>query len=365
MSRKCSFIVVMLAASVLPMGCAGTASNQPEAAVVAPAGEEKAPSKPAEMQKAVDSTPKPSPETAKPAPEASKAVAETPKAALEAPKVAPQAPKAVSEAPKAAKEAPKVVKEAPKAAPTAAPTVMANAKVAKPAPAAPATAPATTKPARKPAEPRKASDAVSEVNRNPKRHEGFLATIKKGEPHQIVFIGDSITDGWPGKGKASWAKFAEYKPLDLGVSGERTEDVLFRLNHGELEGYKPKVAVIMIGTNNIGHNRDEKPEWVAAGIEKIVKTIQDKQPDTKILLLGIFPRETAASANRAKIKEINSLIAKLDDGKKVKFLDIGAKFLDDKGEIPADVMGDKLHPSGKGYDIWYEAMWPTLSGMLK
>jgi lysophospholipase L1-like esterase len=238
-----------------------------------------------------------------------------------------------------------------------------SAVVAQEAPAkAPVTKP-TTKQA--PPKPRHAEDAVGEVNRNAKRHESFLAAIKKGGQHDLLFIGDSITDFWPGKGKDSWAKFAEYKPLDLGISGERTEDVLFRLNHGELEGYKPKVAVIMIGTNNIGHFKDEQPEWVAAGIAKIVKTVQEKQPDTKILLLGVFPRDTAASVNRKKVKEINEQIAKLDDGSKVKFLDIGPKFLDEKGELPADIMPDKLHPTPKGYDIWYDAMWPTLSEMLK
>jgi len=237
-----------------------------------------------------------------------------------------------------------------------------SAVVAQEAPAkAPMTKP-TTKPAPKPRHP---EDAVGEVDRNPPRHAKFLGEIKKGGQRDLLFIGDSITDFWPARGKESWAKFSDYKPLDLGVSGERTEDVLFRLNHGELEGYKPKVAVIMIGTNNIGHFKDEKPEWVAAGITKIVKTVQEKQPDTKILLLGVFPRETAASTNRKKIKEINEQIAKLDDGSKVKFLDIGPKFLDEKGELPADIMPDKLHPTAKGYDIWYEAMWPTLSEMLK
>jgi len=230
-------------------------------------------------------------------------------------------------------------------------------------------APVTTKPATSkpviPPKPRTPADAVGEVNRNNKRHEAFLKEIKETGQHDLLFIGDSITDYWPKRGEKSWAKFAEYKPLDLGISGERTEDVLYRINHGELEGYKPKATVIMIGTNNIGHFRDEKPEWVAAGIEKIVKTVHEKLPDTKVLLLGIFPREDVTSTNRKKITQINRLIAKLDDGTKTKFLDIGKVFMDEKGEIPLDVMKDKLHPTDKGYDLWYDAMWPTLSEMLK
>ena len=231
--------------------------------------------------------------------------------------------------------------------------------------AKPTTAP-TSKPTSRPApKPRKPSDAVGEVDRNPKRHEAFLEEIKKGGPHDLVFIGDSITDFWPAKGKDSWAKFAEYKPLDLGVSGECTEDVLYRLNHGELDGYTPKAVVIMIGTNNIGHYGDEKPEWVAPGIEKIVKTVRDKFPDTHILLLGVFPRGQAESGARAKVTAINSLLAKAKFDDKTKYLDIGQKFLDDKGELTPEIMPDKLHPTAKGYDIWYDAMWPTLSEMLK
>ncbi len=330
MSRRNLYVLAMLSAAVLPVGCAQPSAQKAETTPIAAPAVIETPAMPA---KSTDTAP---------------LVAEAPKAVAEAPKVMAEAPK-----------------PAPKVEPKAVPVAVAAVKpVMKPA-TKPATTMPTTKPAKKPAAPRTAADAVSEVNRNGKRHDSFLATIKKGEPHALVFIGDSITDAWPGKGKASWTKFADYKPLDLGISGERTEDVLYRLNHGELEGYKPQVAVIMIGTNNLGHNKDEKPEWVAAGIEKIVKTIQAKQPDTKILLLGVFPRETAASVNRAKIKEINSEIAKLDDGAKVKFLDIGDKFLDDKGEIPADVMGDKLHPTAKGYDLWFDAMWPTLSEMLK
>jgi len=236
--------------------------------------------------------------------------------------------------------------DAPKAKPTTAPT----------------TKPATTKPA---AKPRKPTDAVGEVNRNPRRHEAFLAEIKKGDPHDLLFIGDSITDFWPSRGKDSWAKFADYKPLDLGISGECTEDVLFRLNHGELDGYTPKAVVIMIGTNNLGHYGDEKPEWVAPGVEKIVKTVRNKFPDTHILLLGIFPRGLANSAAREHVEATNALLAKATFDDKTKYLDIGKKFLDDKGELPPAIMPDKLHPSDKGYTIWYDAMWPTLSEMLK
>jgi lysophospholipase L1-like esterase len=229
--------------------------------------------------------------------------------------------------------------------------------------AAPSTAPALPPPAATPP-PRTPESAVTPVNRNPKRHAQFLYRITEGEVG-LLFVGDSITDGWPRGGEWSWLKFAPYHPADFGVSGERTEDVLWRLENGELEGIDPKAVVLMIGTNNIGQISDEKPEWVAAGIQKIVETLHAKLPKTKVLLLGVFPRGTKDSPQRARVSSINPLIAKLDDGAKTRYLDIGHVFLDEKGEIPADIMPDKLHPNAKGYDLWYDAIRSLLEEMLK
>jgi beta-glucosidase len=181
----------------------------------------------------------------------------------------------------------------------------------------------------------------------------------------LLFLGDSITDGWPRHGEWSWLKFAPYQPADFGVSGERTEDVLWRIMNGELDGIDPKVVILMIGTNNLGQCRDEKSEWTAAGIEKIVETIHQKLPHTKVLLLGVFPRGAKNDPFRAKIAEMNKTISKLDDGKSTRFLDIGNAFLDANGNIPIDVMPDGLHPNAHGYDLWYAAMNPLLTEMLK
>lgn len=215
-----------------------------------------------------------------------------------------------------------------------------------------------------PAKARTAEGALTPEVKDPNRHEQFLARIKQG-PADLLFLGDSITDGWPNGGKESWAKFAPYKPADFGISGDRTEHVIWRITHGELEGISPKVVVIMIGTNNVGHFPDEKPEWAAAGVKKIVEIVREKLPEAKILLLGVFPRDTKDSVPRKKVNEINEIIAKLGDGKTVKYLDIGDKFLDANGEIPKDIMTDKLHPNAKGYDIWYDAMQPVLDKMMK
>ena len=241
--------------------------------------------------------------------------------------------------------------------------VSSSAFAQTPAVAKPTSAPPIIRSTPAPRTPESAITPTS-VARNPGRHVQFMSRITQGDVG-LLFLGDSITDFWPRKGQGSWQKFAPYKPADFGISGERTEDVLWRITNDELNGIHPKVTVLMIGTNNIGHFRDEKPEWAAAGVRKIVETIHQKLPETKVLLLAVFPRATSGSPARAKVNEINQIIAKLDDGKKTRFLDIGKVFLDPKGEIPKDVMPDALHPNAHGYDLWYEAMNPLLTEMLK
>jgi len=200
-----------------------------------------------------------------------------------------------------------------------------------------------------------------------KRHEGFLEITKKGDIG-VVFLGDSITDGWRGGGKAVWEKsFGPLKPANFGIGGDRTQHVLWRIANGELDGLTPKAAVIMIGTNNLGGNTAEE---IAAGITAIVKAVHAKHAATKILLLAVFPRgddpaKPNVKASREKIKTINDIIAKLDDGKTVRFLDIGPKFLEADGKISKEIMPDYLHLSAKGYGIWADAITPLLSELTK
>ena len=224
--------------------------------------------------------------------------------------------------------------------------------------------PRTSSPERDSKAPRTAETAVTPNNRNFSRHQDFMERIKEG-PIDLLFLGDSITDFWNRRGEWSWEKFAPYHPANFGVGGERTEDVLWRITHGELEEIHPRVTVLLIGTNNIGQSKDEHPGWAAAGVRKIVATLHEKLPQTKVLLLGVFPRDRASSPYRQQIKEINADIAKLDDGDKTRYLDIGKAFLDPAGEIPRDVMSDGLHPSPKRYILWYNAMYPLLDEMMK
>lgn len=196
------------------------------------------------------------------------------------------------------------------------------------------------------------------------RHEGFVAQAKKGGI-DLLFLGDSITDGWRSKGKNIWAK--SYEPrhaANFGIGGDRTQHVLWRIENGELDGIKPKVAVLMIGTNN---SNSDSPEPIADAIKLLIQKIHAKCPETKVLLLAIFPRNKPADTPEqlATIRKVNEIIAKLDDGKTVRFLDINKVFLGPDGKVPADIMPDFLHPNEHGYQLWADAMEPTLAAMLK
>ena len=201
-----------------------------------------------------------------------------------------------------------------------------------------------------------------------KRHEQFLkdkADLLAKGPIQFLLVGDSITDGWRGGGKETFkTAFGAYNPYNIGIGGDRTQHVLWRLENGEVDGIKPKVAMLMIGTNNLGNPSNDE---IAAGVTKCVTTLRAKLPDTKILLLAIFPRaEKPDNVSRTRIKALNETIAKLDDGgKTIKFLDIGDKFLDADGTLPKSIMPDFLHPNAKGYGIWADAVKPTLDEMMK
>ena len=220
-------------------------------------------------------------------------------------------------------------------------------------------------PAKPTPKPRRADDASTPAPVNAGRQKAFLERAKD-TGIQLVFLGDSITDFWQNRGKAVWDEFyAKHDAADFGVSGEHTEHTLGHIAGGILNGLNPKAVVILIGTNNIGHIADERPEWTADGIKKIVKTVHTKLPDAKVLLLGVFPREGKESRHRKQIEEINSIISKLDDGKQTRYLDLTAKFTDANGAIPKDIMPDGLHPNAAGYKIWAEAMQPLLGELMK
>jgi lysophospholipase L1-like esterase len=198
------------------------------------------------------------------------------------------------------------------------------------------------------------------------KHRANLEVAKLGDSN-ILFMGDSITDFWrnPEGGFAGKPVldryFSQWKVANFGIAGDTTQGVLYRLQNGEGKGFSPKAVMLMIGTNNTARNTAAE---IAEGVGAIVLQLQRDFPDAKILLLGIFPRSRATDPVRATIADINRTIARLHDGTRVHYLDIGAGFLDAEGNIPQDVMSDGLHPTGKGYEIWAKAVIEPLSKLM-
>ena len=251
--------------------------------------------------------------------------------------------------------------------------------------------------------------AARKLDRDIPRHKEFLKRIEQNQGvGDVIFLGDSITHGWEGQ-KAWQEYFGEFKPVNLGIGGDQTGHVLWRITDGhELDNLKPKAAVIMIGTNNIGGHTAPQ---IAGGIADIVEELKRQKPGIKVLVLGVFPRGGASDAERSleqiadgikpineelkkdkpdlkvlnaalkkleqnrgtipagqlnkKVAEINAIIAKLDDGKTVFYKDIGHEFLDQNGGLSGEIMPDYLHLSGKGYDIWGKAIKTDLEKLAK
>ena len=210
------------------------------------------------------------------------------------------------------------------------------------------------------------NSAIVPAHRNAgwmKRHDGFVEQAKHDQI-DLLFLGDSITDFWLRAGTNIWSKY--YAPLhaaDFGISGDRTENVIWRIDNGELDGLHPKALVLMIGTNNSSTN---SPQQISEGVKVILDKIQAKCPDTKILLLGVFPRNRK-NDNAAQIEapaKINAIISTYADGTKIHYLDINHVFVGPDGKVPADIMPDFLHPNEHGYQLWADAMNPTLFAMM-
>jgi lysophospholipase L1-like esterase len=202
----------------------------------------------------------------------------------------------------------------------------------------------------------------------PQRHAEFVATASRGDI-DCLLMGDSITDWWRRAGAEVFEKnFGTLKCANFGIAGDRTQGVLWRMENGELNGYTPKAMMLMIGTNNLSAGRGGTPNTpaeIAEGIKLIVEKFRARFPQARVLLLGVFPRGAQpASRFRESIGQINAIIARLDDGQFVKYMDIGPKFLEADGSISTAVMADGLHPTARGYEIWAEAVMPTFRAML-
>ncbi len=251
--------------------------------------------------------------------------------------------------------------------------------------------------------------AVRKLNRDIPRHHDFLKRIEQSQgAGDVIFLGDSITHGWEGQ-KAWQEHFGSFKPVNLGIGGDQTGHVLWRITDGkEIDRLKPQAAVLMIGTNNTGGHSAQQ---IAGGIQAIVEELRRQKPDIKILVLGVFPRGNSSDAERSlaqikealqpineemkkdqpdqkqlntllrnlerikgtipaaklnkKIADINAIIAKLDDGKNVFYKDIGKEFLDANGGLSGDIMPDYLHLSPKGYDLWGKAIKDEIAKLVR
>ena len=185
-----------------------------------------------------------------------------------------------------------------------------------------------------------------------------------GDKVDLAFVGDSITRRWRGEGnKEVWNKYwGSYKAVNMGIGGDQTQNVLWRLQNGQLDGYQARVFVVMIGTNNCW-GKNVVPADVAAGVKAILDLIQQKQPTAKILLLSILPVGEKPNPGRETRAALNALLAKFQGGP-VEYLDISAKFLEPDNTISKDVMPDHLHLAPKGYEIWSEAIQDKVKGLL-
>jgi lysophospholipase L1-like esterase len=205
------------------------------------------------------------------------------------------------------------------------------------------------------------------------RHEAVMK-IKDTLKPEIVLIGDSITHFWGGepdgarmgnRGRESWtALFGNRRVLNLGFGWDRTQNVLKRLELGELDGFDPKAIVIHIGTNNLAvtaQHRIETPSQIAEGITAVVDRAQAKCPHAQVILMAIFPRgKGATNPERERIGEINRLLAPLGKRPHITFLDITDKWLAPDGSVSEELMPGFLHPNEKGYHVWAEALRPLL-----
>jgi N-acetylglucosamine-6-sulfatase len=169
----------------------------------------------------------------------------------------------------------------------------------------------------------------------------------------VAFVGDSITARW--RGTESWEKhWGRYKSVNMGIGGDQTQHVLWRLQNGDLDGYQAKLFVVMIGTNNLW-GRNAKPEQAVAGVKAVIDLIQSKQPKAKILLMSILPIGEKPGPGRELRAEVNKHISKFAGGS-VEYMDIWDRYLEPDGTISKEVMHDFLHLAPKGYDIWAEAI---------
>lgn len=190
------------------------------------------------------------------------------------------------------------------------------------------------------------------------RHNRVVKEISQVNP-RLLFIGDSITWGWMKAGKELWNKcYAPVEAYNLGYNADKTQHLLWRLEHGEIDGISPSVVVLLIGTNN---QRVSSMVGIVQGVKAVVEIIHEKLPDTHILLMAIFPCKQKDHPYVKKIMQANTWLKKLEKRDYITWIDMGDQFLGPDGEVDPSLMPDLLHPSEEGYRLWARELEPHLA----
>jgi len=193
------------------------------------------------------------------------------------------------------------------------------------------------------------------------RHESMNQKARQ-QRVDLIYVGDSIVQHFENQGKEVWEHYyAGRNALNLGVSGDRTEHVLWRLDHGNIDNISPKLAIVMIGQDNGGHNTGAE---IGEGITAVVQKLRTRLPATKILLLGVFQRREKPTPEREVLAQANEIASKLADGKMVFYLDINYLFVQPDRTIPRSLMYDFEHPTPLGHRVWAEAIEPKVAELM-
>jgi lysophospholipase L1-like esterase len=197
------------------------------------------------------------------------------------------------------------------------------------------------------------------------RDEKINTRLKEGNV-DLLFVGDSITEGWEGRGKDVWSTYyGNRNAANFGIGGDQTQHVLWRIDHADFNNVHPKLAIVMIGTNNAPQRRGSTAntaQEIADGIVAVCQRLKTRLPETRILLLAIFPRDPNSSSEvRAKNAQASLLASAVADGKTIYYMDINEKFLAQDGQLTKEIMPDFLHPNAAGYKIWAETMEPEVA----
>ncbi len=202
-----------------------------------------------------------------------------------------------------------------------------------------------------------ARDSESWVARN----QAMQDRLKQGNA-DLLWIGDSIVQRWEKDGKPTWKKYYAHRDaVNLGISGDNTEHVLWRIDHYDLGNVEPRLAIVMIGQNNGPTNTAEE---IAEGVQAIVTRLHDRLPDTKVLVLGITLRGEGTNEEQPKLARVNEILAKLDNGTDTTVLNINPTFLAPDGTVLKSLMPDFEHPNAAGCKAWAEAIEPTVAKLL-